>query len=174
MRWWGWGVDSQAMHLPESAQAMLESGLGAGERPPPRPALDDLRLPAPQLDAGLRVRLAQIVGEDGLRDDRLARVSHSAGRSYADLVRLRSGELPEAPDVVVYPGGHDQVRAVLALCSETGVAVVPFGGGTSVVGGVDPERGGFQGLVSLDLARTAALLDVDQLSLIARIEAGMT
>ena len=109
--------------------------------------------------------------------DRLMEESSKAreyGRSYADLVRLRSGQIEAAPDAVVYPDGHEQVRGVLDVCADAGVAVVPFGGGTSVVGGVEPARGGLAGVVTLDLARFASLLDVDELSLTARFEAGMT
>jgi alkyldihydroxyacetonephosphate synthase len=174
MRWWGWGVDRDAMHLPASADALIRDGLGVRERPPARPELPDVRLPDARLDAVVRRRLVDVVGDDGVREDRLARVSHAVGRSYADLVRLRSGALASAPDAILYPASHEQVRALLEVCSDAGVAVVPFGGGTSVVGGVGAERGGFDSVVSLDLARLGALLDVDQISLTARMEAGMT
>jgi alkyldihydroxyacetonephosphate synthase len=174
MRWWGWGVDRDAMNLPSSAVELMEQGLGIKERPPARVSLEQIRLPEPRLDGSVRARLAQIVGEGGLRDDLLARVAHAAGRNYPDLVRLRTGKLPDAPDVVVYPASHEQVEAVLAACSDAGVAVVPFGGGTSVVGGVDPYRDGFATLVSLDMARMASLLEVDHVSLLARMQAGMT
>ncbi len=173
MRWWGWGVDSDAMTLPPSAQALIEGGLGVKEAPAPRVELDAIQLPPSRIDAGLRGRLTAIVGADGVRDDRLARVGHAAGRSYPDLVRLRAG-LATGPDLVVYPGDHDQVRAVLEACSDAGVAVVPFGGGTSVVGGVEPAAGQLTAVVSLDLARMAALVEVDEVSLLARIEPGMT
>ena len=62
------------------------------------------------------------------------RVQHSAGKGYADLVRVRSGDASAAPDTVVQPGSADEVEAVLRACADAGVAVVPFGGGTSVVG----------------------------------------
>jgi len=174
MRWWGWGVDSDAMHLPASAQAMVEQGLGVKERPPARVSIEQIQLPEPTLDGELRARFVQIVGEDGLRQDLAARVSHSVGRSYPDLLKVRAGQVQNAPDVVVYPAGHEQVRALLEACSQADAAIVPFGGGTSVVGGVEPERRGFASLVSLDLARMSSLLEVDQVSLTARLEPGMT
>jgi alkyldihydroxyacetonephosphate synthase len=173
MRWWGWGVDRDAMHLPESAQALIEGSLGVKEAPPARIELDAIELPAPRIDQGLRERLVQIAGPDAVREDRLARVSHAAGRSYPDLVRLRAGTI-SAPDLVVYPASHDEVLLVIDACAGAGTAVVPFGGGTSVVGGVEPEAGGLEGVVSLDLARMSSLLEVDQLSLTARMEPGMT
>ena len=174
MRWWGWGVDGDAMRLPASADALIRDGLGVREAPPARPEIAEIRVPEPRLDSALRRRLEDVVGAQNVRDDRLARVAHAAGRSYADLVRLRSGQIEAAPDAVVYPDGHEQVRGVLDVCADAGVAVVPFGGGTSVVGGVEPARGGLAGIVTLDLARFASLLDVDELSLTARFEAGMT
>jgi alkyldihydroxyacetonephosphate synthase len=173
MRWWGWGVDRDAMQLPETAQAMIEGGLGVKERPPPRVELDAIELPAHRLEAAVRARLGAIVGDEGVRDDRLARVAHSAGRSYPDLVRLRSGQV-SSPDVVVYPADHDQVQAVLEVCADGGVAVVPFGGGTSVVGGVEPQAGPFAAVVTLDLARMASLAEIDELSLTARMQPGMS
>jgi alkyldihydroxyacetonephosphate synthase len=173
MRWWGWGVDRDAMQLPETAQALIEGGLGVKDPPAARVDLDAISLPGSRLDAGVRERLAGAVGAHAVRDDQLARVAHAAGRSYPDLVRLRSGRVA-APDLVVYPGSHDQVRAVLDVCADADVAVVPFGGGTSVVGGVEPEAGGRGAVVSLDLARMAALLQVDEVSLTARIQPGMT
>ena len=79
-----------------------------------------------------------------MRDDRLTRVTHAAGKSYPDLLRMRSGSLEHAPDAVVYPADADEVRTVLDACADEGVAVVPFGGGTSVVGGVEPLRDGHE------------------------------
>ena len=73
------------------------------------------------------------------------------GKSYLDLLAQRAGDCEHAPDAVVAPADHDQVLAVLQVCNEAGVAVVPFGGGTSVVGGLEPLRGPFEALISLDL-----------------------
>jgi alkyldihydroxyacetonephosphate synthase len=173
MRWWGWGVDRDAMSLPASAQALIEQGLGVKEAPAPRVELDAIELPPSRLDAGLRERIAAIVGADGLRDDQLARVSHAAGRSYPDLVRLRSGQV-SGPDAVVYPRSHDEVRALLELCADAGVAVVPFGGGTSVVGGVEPDGGSFAAVIALDLGRMAAPLGLDEVSLTVTVQPGIT
>ena len=173
MRWWGWGVDRDAMTLPDTAQALIEGGLGVKEAPPPRLELGAIQLAPPRLDAGVRERITGIVGADNLRDDQLARVSHGAGRSYPDLIRLRKGQV-SGPDAVVYPGSHDEVRALLELCSESGVAVVPFGGGTSVVGGVEPTAGSFAAVIALDLARMSGVLEIDEVSQFARVAAGTT
>jgi alkyldihydroxyacetonephosphate synthase len=174
MRWWGWGEDGHAIAVPEQAMALLYQELGvdpATRRE--RVALEQVRLPKPRLPAAVRERLAGVVGAANLSDDHAARVAHAAGRSYPDLVRLRSGDGSSAPDAVALPGSADEVRAVLAACAEARVAVVPFGGGTSVVGGVEPVADGFEGALSLDLRRLDRVLEVDRDSLTARLEAGL-
>jgi alkyldihydroxyacetonephosphate synthase len=174
MRWWGWGEDGHPVSLPEPALALLREELGddlAGRHAPV--GLEEVRLPEPRLPAGARSRLEAAVGADRVLDDRSARVAHAAGRSYADLVRLRSGDAARAPDAVVEPGSADEVQAVLAACVETRVAVVPFGGGTSVVGGVEPISDGFEGAVALDLRRLDRVAQVDRASLTATLEAGL-
>ena len=118
MRWWGWGAEGHDAALPRAATVLLRDELGVGGARAAPVALDAVELPAPQLDDALRGRLAAAVGGAGLvRDDRLSRVTHAAGRSYPDLVRLRSGRGLVAPDAVVYPKDHDEIAAVLALCA---------------------------------------------------------
>jgi alkyldihydroxyacetonephosphate synthase len=174
MRWWGWGEDGHEVALPESATALLASELGvdlAAHRPPVD--LGQVRLPEVRLPAALRNRLAELLGTVNVRDDREGRVTHALGRSYADLVRLRSGDASSAPDLVVYPESAEQVAALLSACADARVAVIPFGGGTSVVGGVEPVADGFAGAVSLDLGRLDRVLGIDGVSLTARLEAGL-
>ncbi|HEX5980798.1 MAG TPA: FAD-binding oxidoreductase [Thermoleophilaceae bacterium] len=174
MRWWGWGQDGHPVSLPEPAVALLHDELGADlSVRHEHVALEDVRVPQPRLPGGARARLEAAVGAEHVLDDRAARVSHAAGRSYPDLVRLRSGDASSAPDAVVAPGSADEVRAVLEACSEARVAVVPFGGGTSVVGGVEPFSDGFDGAVALELRRLNRVGDVDRASLTATLEAGL-
>jgi alkyldihydroxyacetonephosphate synthase len=174
MRWWGWGEDGHDVALPETAAALLESELGVSGSERRRPVeLDAVRLPEPRLPAGVRERMSAALGAEHARDDRETRVVHAAGRSYPDLVRLRSGDASHAPDLVLFPDSAEQVGAVLAACADARVAVVPFGGGTSVVGGVEPVADGFQGVVSLDLRRLDRLADVDPISLTATLGAGL-
>ena len=170
-RWSGWGpADASPRSFPEAGAPLLR-GVGVDpERRRPAVDLDDVRLAEPALPEGVRDRLACVAQ---VRDDRLARVLHAAGKSYLDLVRLRAGGADPAPDAVVVPGDAAAVAEVLRICADAGVAVVPFGGGTSVVGGVEPLRGDFGGVVSLDLGGMAALLDVDERSLVAVLGAGM-
>jgi len=176
MRWWGWGGEDTPASpaLPLGAERLLRDELGAGERRVAPVELSAVRLPDPALPERAVARLAGIVGEENVRRDRLARVSHAAGRSYPDLVRLRSGDASGAPDAVVCPATHAEVLDVLRACESDGVAVVPFGGGTSVVGGVEALRGQHAAAIALDLLRMDRLLRVDSRSLLAVFEPGVT
>ena len=174
MRWWGWGEDGHDAPLPDAVLGLLRSELGVDtsqSRPPV--ALDEVRLPESSLDRSVRERLARVVGEQHIHDDRAARVEHAAGRSYPDLVRLRSGSLAAAPDAVLEPASADEIGAVLGVCSEARVAVVPFGAGSSVVGGVEPLAGACAAVLSLDLRRLDRVLDVDRTSLTATLQGGL-
>jgi alkyldihydroxyacetonephosphate synthase len=169
---WGWGEPGAGPSLPDHALAVLREQLGIDGAVVDRPvALDEVRLREPALDPAVRRRLVDITG--AVRDDREARVLRCRGKSYLDLLAQRAGACEDAPDAVVAPADHDQVLAVLQVCNEAGVAVVPFGGGTSVVGGLEPQRGPFEALVSLDLGRMDRLLGVDPQSLTAVLEPGL-
>jgi alkyldihydroxyacetonephosphate synthase len=174
MRWWGWGEDGHDAPLSAGAHDLLEGQLGALPARRDPVALEAVSLPEPALPAPARERLVAIVGAEHLRDDRLTRVTHAAGRGYHDLVRLRAGTAPGAPDAVAYPGSSDEVLALLHACAEEEIAVVPFGGGTSVVGGVEALRGRFAAVLTIDLARLDRLLKVDAEALTATLQPGMT
>ena len=175
MRWFGWGQEgSSTMELPEAAGRLLGQRLGVAERHTPPVVLEEVRLPEPALGADALARLRGVVGQENVRDDRDARVLHAAGRSYPDLVRLRSGDGSGAPDAVVYPADRERVAAVLSVCSDAGIAVIPFGGGTSVVGGVEALRGDLSGAITLDLSRMDGLVNTDRTSLTATFQPGVT
>jgi alkyldihydroxyacetonephosphate synthase len=176
VRWWGWGEDGHDVWVPEALLALLRDEIGLDPGTPRRQhvELDEVRLPAPRFPSAVRERLAAAIGAEHVLDDREARVAHAVGRSYPDLVRLRSGDASSAPDAVLLPGSAEQVRAVLSACAEHRIAVVPFGGGTSVVGGVEPVSDGFGGAVSIDLRRLDRVLSIDRTSLTARLEAGLS
>lgn len=170
LRWFGWGgPETVDFDLPEGADALMAE-LGADPRHRAGPVdLDDVVLPAAAFDGAW---LTAIVGAPYVRGDRPTRIAHAAGRSYLDLLALRAGRADNAPDVVVYPGDEAEIAALLAACARFGTAVVPFGGGTSVVGGVSPVRDG-RDLVCLDLRRLDRLVAVDREALTATVQAGM-
>jgi len=147
--------------------------VGISPRPRPPVALARVQLPSAQLPEGARAELQALLGDDAVRDDHAERVKHAAGRGYPDLVRLRAGELAEAPDAVLYPGRPEQVGALLQVCAKRSIAVVPFGGGTSVVGGVAPLSADHAAVVALDLRELADLVHIDAESRLATAQAGM-
>ncbi|MEK6326965.1 MAG: FAD-binding oxidoreductase [Actinomycetota bacterium] len=109
------------------------------------------------------------------RSDPYERVSHALGRGYRDVVRGFRGQISEPPDLVAHPGDEGEIDAVLAWCTEEGLAAIPYGGGTSVVGGVEPRIGdAYAGAVTIDLRRLDRVLEVDEVSRAARIQAGAT
>jgi alkyldihydroxyacetonephosphate synthase len=172
-KFWGWGEPGAGPGLPERAPALLREWLGVSGAVVSEPvALADVRLRPSAVSVELRSALERAVDAEHMRDDDATRVLRATGKSYLDLLALRAGEC-DAPDIVVAPGDHAQVQAVLYACAEGGAAVVPFGGGTSVVGGVSPERGRWDAAVSLDLGRLDAVLDVDERSRTARVQAGL-
>jgi alkyldihydroxyacetonephosphate synthase len=173
MRWWGWGEEGHPTALPAHAIGFLAETIGATPRPRAPVALENVRLQSSALSASLISSLQGIVGADAVLADRRERVLHAAGKGYPDLVRLRSGEPEGAPDAVVYPSSHEQVRAILELCGRSSVAVVPFGGGTSVVGGLAPLRGEHGAVIALEMARMGALLSLDSESSTVVVQAGM-
>jgi alkyldihydroxyacetonephosphate synthase len=171
--WHAWGVPPDGHRgLPPHAQRYLHREIGLPVRGPARhpTALADMRLEPGRLDVEVRSRLAAVAEVD---DDRTSRVAHAGGKSYRDLVRRRAGDAADAPDAVVRPADAAGVAEVLRICSEAEVAVVPFGGGTSVVGGVEPLRGRFSAVVALDLGRLDQLLDLDATSQLAVLQPGM-
>ena len=172
MRWWGWGDAAHRLTLPPHALNFLRDTVGLADPPRPPVALAAVRLAASALSEHTLQALRAIVGDEGVRAGHAERVLHAAGKGYPDLVRLRAGEPEGAPDVVVLPGDHAQVRAVLSLCGRDSLAVVPFGGGTSVVGGVAPLRGKHAAVVALDMGRMAEVLELDSESRTVRVQAG--
>ena len=176
MKWWGWGSEEIRKDLPhsEATRDYLRLRLGVEQfEPRSEFRIESLRLPDSGADPVLLGRLAAIVGPDNCRTDHRERALHSVGKSYKDLLRLRQLTLDRATDAVVYPRSEAEVAAVLDCCREVRAAVVPFGGGTSVVGGIDPEPGALHVVVTLDLALLNRVLAIDEVSQTATAEAGI-
>lgn len=167
--WWGWGWEDQALDevQTEKLARSITRRFDLAEltvRRPPR--LGDVTLPAPRLEPP--AALAPICSTEAH-----ARASHTYGKSYRDVVRGSYGDLPQPPDLVAFPRDEADVTAVLDWCSDAGVAVVPYGGGSSVVGGVECAVGeGYPGAVSLDLTGLDRVLELDRTSRAARIQGG--
>lgn len=168
MKWWGWGDEERRLELGPGPLAMLRDRVGEPQ-PARRAELEQVAMPAPRSLPG---ELTRAVNEASVLTAHEHRVRRAAGRSYPDLIRLRDGRLSAAPDAVVMPGSPEQVAAVLDVCSREGIAVVPFGGGTSVVGGVEPLTGDHRAVISLDLRRIRHC-EPDPVALTARLGPGL-
>ncbi|MFB7368965.1 FAD-binding oxidoreductase [Streptomyces sp. NPDC056222] len=168
--WWGWGNVEDAVVGPERdalTRRVSELLPGADLTPHTAPPVESFAVGASRVQAP--AALASIVSEDV--QDRLA---HSHGQAFRDVVRALLGKLPHVPDLVVRPTSEAEVVQVLDWCSDAGIAAIPFGGGSSVVGGVEPRVGGdYAGAVSLDLTSMDQVLEVDRTSRAALVQAGV-
>ncbi len=165
VKWWGWGWEDRSR--PVEGLPVLWRYLQARLKVDPAvhrsvPPIDAVRIPPSLLSPDELTELEKLVGEGNLSANHRDRVAHAAGRGYKDLVRLRSGVLYRAPDAVLYPEDAGAVAAVLEFAARRRYAIVPFGGGTSVVGGVDPLADGtFAATLTLDLRRMNRVASVD-------------
>ncbi|MFC6086239.1 FAD-binding oxidoreductase [Sphaerisporangium aureirubrum] len=173
MLWSGWGDPAKAAELPAPVLKLLRELLGVREPVRRAATFGEVRLDPVALTAQILADLGAVAGAANVRIDDDARIRHTRGKSTPDLLRMRAGDGSDAPDAVVLPGSHDEVLELLRVCARHRVAVVPFGGGTSVVGGLVAKRRGFAGVIALDLSRLNRLLSVDTESLVADVEPGL-
>ena len=159
-----WGDPAHSVELPAAAVDALKH-LGV-RRPAAGTAEPEDR---PGLTATQLNFLAGVVGAEHVATDLDSRWAHTRGYSTPDLLRHRAGDTSDMPDAVVHPGTHDEVLALLAACSEHDLAVVPYSGGTSVVGGLAASRR----FVTVDLRRLDQLVEVDEVSRTATVQAGV-
>src|SRR5215207_10007388 len=168
---WGWGFEDQQPTregVEGIARAVTDRlGFEIDEIEEPAP-LDSVELAEPRLAPPKR--FAEIFS-----DDRYDRIAHSLGKAYRDVVRGFRGKFPNPPDLVAYPESAEDLDVILNFCADEQAAAIPYGGGTSVVGGVEP-RGleDYRGVVTVDLRRMDRVLEVDPVSMAARIQAGAT
>jgi alkyldihydroxyacetonephosphate synthase len=168
-KWWGWGDPAVEATPDAAALGVLRERIGKLEPWPLARSLEEFELPAAE---PLPRALIDAVGEARVSSGDEDRLRHATGRGYVDLARLRNGALAAAPDAVVVPPDAEALRRVIDVCAAEGIAIVPFGGGTSVVGGLEPLRGEHGRLVSLDLGALRDV-EVDERSLTARLGAGL-
>jgi len=173
MKWWGWGEEGRTFPVPDPERfwGLVTSRLGEPGVSPRIESLDAITLPPSRLQGETLAALRRAVGEDAVATDTAQRAVYSLGKGYRDAVRIRRGEVPHPTDAVVWPQTEEEVAAVLAEAARRDVAVIPFGGGTSVVGGVEPATD--RPTITLHLQHLARVLNVDPISATATIEAGI-
>lgn len=171
LKYWGWGFEGEGLTTGgrDALLSALADGFGVRGRDPGsgrQPPIDQIELRAPRLDppAGL----ASICTQEPYE-----RILHSFGQSQPDSIRIFAGDFGHAPDAVAYPRREAEAAALMEWAGERGAALIPYGGGTSVAGGVTPDIGEeFSGVVSLDMSRMNRVLEVDPISKAARIQGG--
>jgi alkyldihydroxyacetonephosphate synthase len=136
VRWWGWGDPKVETAVEERVRLLLESRGIPTVEPWEPPAIESVSIPPAR---PIPAEVAEAAGPGSFFVDHESRVRHANGHSLADLLNRRSGVLESAPDAVVVAGGEEQVTRVLAAARDTDTAVIPFGGGTSVTGGLNPD-----------------------------------
>ncbi|HKE12578.1 MAG TPA: FAD-binding oxidoreductase, partial [Myxococcota bacterium] len=169
-RFWGWGLEG-AGPSPDQI-AGIARGLGARfpgaelrSRPPP--TLEEIVLPAPRVASP--PALAQLCSSAPYD-----RTGHCYGKSFRDVVRAYDRRFEHPPDLVAFPRCEGDIAALLDWCAESRVAAIPYGGGSSVVGGVEAAVGdAFRGALSIDLRFLDRVLEIDRASRAARIQAGV-
>jgi alkyldihydroxyacetonephosphate synthase len=173
-----WANPTQPVELPAAALEALKH-LGVRRPGPAAPGEADgagllaaaaSTSAAGELGADEVAVLVDILGAQHVVTSLETRWAHTRGYSTPDLLRHRAGDTTDMPAAVVFPGSHDEVQALLTTCSERRIAVVPYAGGTSVVGGLAPQNTGF---IAVDLRRLDRLIEIDDVSRTATIEAGV-
>jgi alkyldihydroxyacetonephosphate synthase len=164
---WGWGYEDEALSAGELDHLKhLAAGMGFEGEPGSVPTLEEFDLPAPRITAPEKLR-------DILSVTPYDRITHGYGKSFADLVRLQMRQMPNPPDLVAFPRNEDQLIELMDFAAGNSAAVVPFGGGTSVCGGVETAiEGDYAAVISVDLQYLNRVVEVDRSSRAALIEGG--
>lgn len=169
LKYWGWGYEGEGLEASETQALLATFADGYGIRPSDDgsfPALDAITLPTPRLTPP--GTLARICTSDAYE-----RLLHAFGQSQPDSIRIYMGDFGHAPDVVAYPENAEDIAALYDWCGDAGAALIPYGGGSSVVGGVTSDVDSrFNGTVTVDMRRMNQVLEIDDVSRAARIQGG--
>ncbi|WP_233493971.1 FAD-binding oxidoreductase [Desertihabitans brevis] len=177
MKWWGWGVEGVSFHHEDKPRLapFVRDKVGIDITTPAASAplrFEDLDIPEPQLPDALGDRLTRAVGAGNVTTDPMERLVHTYGKSVRDLVRIRRGQLGRMPDVVVYPSSTEETAAVVDAVVQADAVLIPFGGGSNIAGSLEAPAGETRTVVSVDLGRMRKVLQIDEESGLALIEAG--
>lgn len=177
MKWWGWGDENIAFSPEEKPglTAFIQKTFNYTLGTPTVPMeFDHIELASPHLNKTFLDDIKASLGDDQISLDKTERVVHAYGKSYRDLWRMRRGIIERAPDCVIYPETEKQIITLLASAAQHDVIVIVFGGGSNIVGGVEPVARNSKMVVSLDMKRMQQLLTLDNHSFTAKFQAGVT
>jgi len=176
MKWWGWGVEGVSFHhenKPAFRPFVINAiDLDVNTAPAAPMSLDDLAIPAPLIGDQLLAELSDAVGAENAVQDDLDRIVHTYGKSARDLLRVRAGDIPRVPDVVVYPGNEAEVQLIVDRAVAADAVIIPYGGGSNISGSLHAPEDETRPVISLDLGRLNQVIDIDEDSGLARIQAG--
>ncbi|MBN9605423.1 MAG: FAD-binding oxidoreductase [Actinomycetales bacterium] len=177
MKWWGWGLEGVGFHWedkPAFAPFVLKAvGLDLHTAQPVKPPeFSDISVPKSKATAAFQKSLAGVVGAEHVTTDDMARAVHVYGKSLRDLVRMRGNAVKRYPDVVVYPGSEAEVQEIVDAAVAADAVIIPFGGGSNIAGSLEPLPTEKRVIISLDLGRLDQVLEIDEYSGVARIQAG--
>jgi alkyldihydroxyacetonephosphate synthase len=176
MKWWGWGVEGVSFHhenKPAFRPFVINAiDLDVNTAPAAPMSLDDLAIPAPLIGDQLLTELSDAVGAENAAQDDLDRIVHTYGKSARDLLRVRAGDIPRVPDVVVYPGNEAEVQLIVDRAVAADAVIIPYGGGSNISGSLHAPEDETRPVISLDLGRLNQVIDIDEDSGLARIQAG--
>jgi len=176
MKWWGWGVEGVSFHhenKPAFRPFVINAiDLDVNTAPAAPMSLDDLAIPAPLIGDQLLAELSDAVGAENAVQDDLNRIVHTYGKSARDLLRVRAGDIPRVPDVVVYPGNEAEVQLIVDRAVAADAVIIPYGGGSNISGSLHAPEDETRPVISLDLGRLNQVIDIDEDSGLARIQAG--
>ncbi len=176
MKWWGWGVEGVGFHhedKPGFRPFVLNAiDLDVNTTPTSPVSLDDLPIPTPVINDQLLAELAEVVGTENVVQDDLDRIVHTYGKALRDLLRIRAGDIPRVPDVVIYPGNEAEVQLIVDHAVAADAVIIPYGGGSNISGSLHAPEDETRPVISLDLGRMNQVIDIDQESGLARIQAG--
>ena len=170
LKFWGWGHEDQTLSETEARDIAARIGGLTGLSPNgyiAPPTLDEISLDAPRLTAP--ESLANICSTSAYN-----RAAHTYGKSYPDYIRAYARDFSNAPDMVAFPESESDIVALLDWADGAGAAGIPFGCGSTVVGGIEPVVGdGFKAVLTIDMRRMAKVLEIDPIARAARIQAGV-
>jgi alkyldihydroxyacetonephosphate synthase len=176
MKWWGWGDPKITFPMADKPNLWpwIAKKLGVVSTAPTAAPVDlnSIQMPPTRASTELLAELYQVLRPEQITVDPLERLLHTYGKSFPDLFRIRNAVIRRAPDAVVFPDSHAQVEALMQLAQRRDVCLIPFGGGTNIVGGINPEVDEPRPMLTLSLRNMSRLISIDKESRTATIQAG--
>src|SRR3984957_6114329 len=176
MKWWGWGDPKITFPMADKPNLWpwIAKKLGVVSTAPTAAPVDltSIQMPPTRASTELLAELYQVLRPEQITVDPLERLLHTYGKSFPDLFRVRNAVIRRAPDAVVFPDSHAQVEALVQLAQRRDVCLIPFGGGTNIVGGINPEIDEPRPVITVSLRNMNRLICIDRESRTATIQAG--